>query len=72
MLLLERYYSCPKLFNTLAILLIWYPKNTLGSMTYLLKLGGVLHSLTKTYKETNTLIALQYIYHGLNYFGSCY
>jgi len=34
-LLLEKYCSCPKLFNTPAIPLIGYPKNTLGSMTYL-------------------------------------
>jgi hypothetical protein len=33
-----------------------YPKNTLGSITYLLTCGGVLHNLTKTYKETYTLI----------------
>jgi hypothetical protein len=40
MSLLEGYCSCPKLFNTLAIPLAMYPKNTLGSITYLLKLGG--------------------------------
>jgi hypothetical protein len=33
-----------------------YLKNTLGSITYLLKLARVLHSHTKTYKKTNTLI----------------
>jgi hypothetical protein len=33
--------SCPKLFNTLAVPHIGYPINTLGSITYLLKLGGV-------------------------------
>jgi hypothetical protein len=32
----------------------------LGSITYLLKLGGVLHNHTKTYKETNTLIKVFY------------
>jgi hypothetical protein len=47
-LLLEGYCSCPKLFNTLAIPLARYPKNTLGSTTYLLKVGRVLHNITKT------------------------
>jgi hypothetical protein len=39
---LEEYCSWPKLFNTPAIPLLGYPKNTLGSITYLLKLGRVL------------------------------
>jgi len=46
--LLERYCSCSKLHNTLAIPLISYPINTLASITYLFKLGGVMHSHTKT------------------------
>ncbi len=33
-----------------------YPIKTLGSITYFLKLIGVLHNHTNTYKETNTLI----------------
>jgi hypothetical protein len=32
---LEKYYSCPKLFNTFVIPLVGYAKNTLGSITYL-------------------------------------
>jgi hypothetical protein len=43
------YYSCPKLFNALAIIpFLRYPKNPLGSITYNLKLGKVLHNLAKT------------------------
>jgi hypothetical protein len=54
----------PKGFNERAIPLSRYPKNTLNSITYLLKCGKVLHSLTKTYKETNTLMkVLQYWLH---------
>jgi hypothetical protein len=71
-MLLEGYYSCPKLFNTLAIPLIGYFINTLGSITYLLKLGGVLHNPTKTYKETNTLFEVFSKHHRLNYFGLDY
>ncbi len=48
---------------------IGYFKNTLGSITYILKLGGVLHNLTKTYNETNTLLGVFNKHHGLNYFG---
>jgi len=44
--LLEGYCSCSKKFNEHAIPLSKYPKNTLGSITYLLKLGKVIHSLT--------------------------
>jgi len=40
-----------------------YPKNTLGSTTYLLRCEGVLHNPTKTYKETNTLIRVFIIQH---------
>jgi len=43
---LEGYCSCPKLLNTPTIPQTRYLENTLGSMTYLLKLGGVLHSPT--------------------------
>jgi hypothetical protein len=46
----------PKKFNEHVIPFLGYPKNTLGSITCLLTRGGVLHSLTKTYKETNTPI----------------
>jgi hypothetical protein len=45
---LKEYCSCPKLLNTLAIPLARYLRNTLGSITYILKLGRVLHILTKT------------------------
>jgi hypothetical protein len=62
----------PKLLNTPTIPFAGHPKNTLGSITYFLKLGGILHSLTKTYKECNTLIGLHYKHHGLNYFGLRY
>jgi hypothetical protein len=44
--LLEGYCSSSKLHNTPAIPLISYPKNTLGSITYLFKLGEVMHNLT--------------------------
>jgi hypothetical protein len=45
---LEGYCSCPKLLNTPTLPLTWYPRNTLGSITYILKLGGILHSPPKT------------------------
>jgi hypothetical protein len=70
--LLEGYYSSPKLFNTLAIPLVGYPTNTVGSIIYLLKLGRVMHSPTKTYKENNTLIPVLEKQYGLNYFGIDY
>jgi hypothetical protein len=45
----------PKLLiNACAIPLLQYIKNPLGSITYLLNLGMVLHNQTKTYKESNT------------------
>jgi hypothetical protein len=50
-LLSKGYYSCPKLLITLVVTLTMYPKNTLGSITYLWKLGGVLHSPTKNLKR---------------------
>jgi hypothetical protein len=68
----KRYYSCPKLLNTLTVPLIGYPINTLGSITYLLKLRGVLHNPTKTYKEGNTLFGVFSKDHGLNCFGLDY
>jgi hypothetical protein len=71
-ILLERYCSCTKLLNTPTIPLVGYPKNTLGSITYILKLGGVLHSPTKTYKESNTLLRVFKKHHGLKYFGLNY
>jgi hypothetical protein len=40
-MILEGYSSWPKLFNTYVIPFARYPKNTLGSIPYLLKLGGV-------------------------------
>jgi hypothetical protein len=46
--LLDGYCSCPKLLNTLVIPLVGYAKNTLSSITYILKLGGILHIPTKT------------------------
>jgi len=70
--LFERYYSSLKLFNTPAIPLVRYPTNIVGSITYILKLGRVMHSPTKTYKENNTLIAVLKKQYGLNYFGLDY
>jgi hypothetical protein len=66
--LLEGYCSWPKLFNTPAIPLSCYSKNTLGPITFLLKLGGVFHSPTKTYKQCNTLLGVFSKHHGLNVF----
>jgi hypothetical protein len=54
--LLKGNYSCPKKLNEHALPLPRYPKNTLGSITYLLTHIRVFHSPTKTYKETITLI----------------
>jgi len=42
------YCSCLGILNAHAIPLVGYPINLLGSITYLLKLGRVLHSRTKT------------------------
>jgi len=68
-MILEGYCSWPKLLNTPTISLSSYPKNTLGSITYLLILGGV---PTKTYKQSNTLLGVFSKHHGLNYFGLDY
>jgi hypothetical protein len=57
-----------QLLNTPIISFVRYPINTLGSITYFLKLG-ILHNLTKTYKESNTLLGVFNKHHGLNYFG---
>jgi hypothetical protein len=54
--LLKGYCSCPKRFNEHAIPFLRYPRNKLGSITYLLKGGGVFHSPAKIYKETNAFI----------------
>jgi len=70
--LLDGYCSWPKLQNTFTIPFLGYPMNTLGSITYLLKLGGVFHSPTKTYKQSNTLFGVFYKHHGLNFFGLNY
>jgi hypothetical protein len=66
---LEGYYSSSKLVNTLAITLVGYPTNIVGSIIYILKRGKVMHGVTKTYKENNTLIPILKRQHGLNYFG---
>jgi hypothetical protein len=71
-MLLEGYCSWPKLFNTFIIPLLDYPKNTLGSITYLLKLGRVFHGPTKTYKQNNIMFGVFSKHHGLNYFGLNY
>jgi len=71
-MLLEVYCSCPKLLNTHVIPLVGYFKNTLGSITYLLKLGGVLHNLNKTQKKHNIVIGTHCKHHGLDYFGIGY
>jgi len=65
--LLEGYLSCPRLLNIPAIPFIGYHKNTLGFVTYLLILGGVLHSFTKTYKQNNTLFGVFSKHHALSY-----
>jgi hypothetical protein len=66
-LLLEGYYSCPNLLNTLAIPFVGYPRNTLGSITYLLKLVGALHNHTKiTQYIYNTFHRLSQKYIGLH------
>jgi len=52
--------------------LLQYIKNPLTSIMYLLKPRGVLHSHTKTYKESNTFFGVIYKHHGLNYFGLGY
>jgi hypothetical protein len=61
-----------KLLNTYVILFAEYPINTLSSITYILKLGGVFNSPTKTYKQSNTLLGVLYKHHGLNSFGLNY
>jgi hypothetical protein len=61
-----------KLYNTSAIPLAAYPINTLGSITYLLKLEGVFHSLTKTYKQSNNMLGVFHKHHGINSFGLDY
>jgi hypothetical protein len=70
--LLEGYNLCPKVLNACAIPLLGYIKNLLGSITYLLKLERVLHSHTKSYKESNTLFGVIYKHHELNCFSSGY
>jgi hypothetical protein len=63
--LLEGCCSWPNLLNTLIIPFSTYPKNTLGSITYLLKFEGVFHSPTKTYKQSNILLGVFNKHHGL-------
>jgi hypothetical protein len=53
--LLDGYCSCSKLHNTLAIPLIRYPINTLGSITYIFKLGGVMEL------KCNTCMSMGYL-----------
>jgi hypothetical protein len=67
--LLEGYCSCSKGFTKHTISFLGYPRNTVGSITYLLTHGGVLHSPMKTNKETNTLISYILL---LNIIGLCY
>jgi hypothetical protein len=58
--------ACAHNYSMHALLFfLGYIRNPLGFITYLLKPGGVLHSHTKTYKESNTLV-------GFNYFGLGY
>jgi hypothetical protein len=52
--------------------MLGYPKNTLGSISYILELGMVFHNLTKTYKQSNTLLGVFSKHYGLNYFGIDY
>jgi hypothetical protein len=44
--ILEGYCSCSKLHNIFAMPFITNPINTLGSITYFFKLGGVMHNPT--------------------------
>jgi hypothetical protein len=46
--LLEGYCSCPKLFNAHSLPFLVCPIKPLGSITYLLEFGRVLHNLNKT------------------------
>ncbi len=55
-----------------AIPFLGYIKNPLGSIIDVLKPKGVLHSHSKTWKESNTLMGILCKHHGLNYFGSGY
>jgi hypothetical protein len=56
----QRVLFMAKKFNAHTIPLVRYPISPLGSITYLLKFGRVLHNHTKTYKETNSLIKVFY------------
>jgi hypothetical protein len=71
-MLLEGFCSCSKLFNTPTIPHVKYSRNILNFITYFLKFGKVLHNLTKSYKESDTLFGVFNKHHGLNYFGLHY
>jgi len=71
-MLLEGFCTCPKLFNTPTIPHVKYLRNILSFITYFLKFGRVLHNLTKSYKESDTLFGVFNKHHGLNYFGLDY
>jgi hypothetical protein len=71
-MVLKGYCSWPKLLNTPTIPLSSYPRNTFNSITYLLELGRVFYSRTKTYKQSNTMLRLFNKHQELNYFGLDY
>jgi hypothetical protein len=48
---MKGYCLCPKLLNTHAIPLTGYPRNTLSSITYLLKLGEYCIALPKPKRD---------------------
>jgi len=62
--LLEGYCSWPKLFNTPTIPLLGYPINTLGSITYFLKLGRYFIALPK-----HTSKIIPYLGYSINTMG---
>jgi hypothetical protein len=62
--LLEGYCSKLTLLNTSTIPLVGHPINTLGSITYLSKLGGVFHSLPKPTRK-----AIPYLGYSINTMG---
>jgi hypothetical protein len=61
-----------KIRNERAIPFYGYPKNNLGSISYLLKIEEVLCNLDKTQKECNIHIGVLCKHYGLNYFSLGY
>jgi hypothetical protein len=63
-MLLEEYCSWPKLLNTLRIPFSGYPRNTLGSITYFLKVEGYFIALSKPISK-----AIPYLGYSINIVG---